>query len=237
MSPRAGLAVAEAAKRLNVSPQRVRAMIADHQLEAEKLGDAWLVNPQSVARRARRQTGEPAPGRPLAPHNVWALLWLASHDPQLREIAESWISPWMRWYLLDRARREDWPALAPRLRSRAAIHRLRAHPSDVPRLEQEDSIVRTGVSAAQDYGLDVQAPGVLEAYVSEAKLPRLAGKYLLEPSESPNALLHVVADLWPFPAGARVAPPHLVALDLLDSGDQRSQRAAASFFAQGSRQP
>jgi hypothetical protein len=155
---------------------------------------------------------------------------LASPEPRLQALAAARVSPWMRWYLLNRARGRDWRDLAPRLRRRATVKRLRAHPSDLSRLAEEAEVVRTGVSAAREHGLDVEASGVLEAYVSAEALPRLTRRYLLEPSESLNVIVHVVSGAWPFPAGMRVAPAHVVALDLHDSGDQRTQRAAAAFF-------
>ena len=228
MQPQPGLSVADAAGLLGVSPQRVRAMIHSGHLDAAKIGDSWLVSAQAVSRLRRR----PAPsGRPFAPHNAWALLLLASGEPLPPSKSSPPPSPWMRWYLANRAAGAVWPDLAPRLRSRASIHRLRAHPSDLARLASEPQVVRTGVSAAEDHAFDVAAPGILEAYLPASRLPALRKKYLLEPSDSPNVLLHVVESGWPFAKDRRVAPPLIAALDLLDSGDERSQRAARHYFA------
>lgn len=222
------LSVAEAAERLGVSPQRVRAMIRDGGLDAAKMGHSWFISADSVA---NRQRGGVRPGRLLTPRNAWAMLFLNSGESHLEREASKWLSPWMRWYLTNRAKREDWSTLAPRLRRRASTHRLRAHPSDLPRLAAEEDVVRTGVSAAQDHSLDVAAPGILEAYVPARRLPRLRKKYLLEPSVSPNVILHVVEDHWPFARDCAVAPALVAALDLLDSDDQRSRRAAKRFLA------
>jgi hypothetical protein len=138
----------------------------------------------------------------------------------------------MRWYLVHHARRQGWMALAPRLRTRASVQRLRVHPGDLARLAAERGVVRTGVSAAPEYSFDIAEPGILEAYVSARRLPLLRRKYHLEPSTAPNVIFHVVTSPWPFPPERRVAPSLLAALDLLRSSDPRSQRAAAEFLAE-----
>lgn len=223
----AGIPVSRAASRLGLSPRRVRAMIKDDGLAAEKAGGIWIVDPQSVERRhrvARRS------GRPFDAKNAWALLWLASSDSELEEMASEWVSPWMRWYLLDKVKKEGWVSIAPRLHKRAAVERLRCHPSDLERLATDGSIVRSGVSAARDHGLDIFDPDVLEAYVPAGRLPGLVKKYALAPSDRPNVILHVVEDRWPFPRTLKVAPGLLAALDLLDAGDGRSRRAATAVL-------
>ena len=55
------LTVEEAANELNVSPQRVRAMLAAGQLEGHKHGRAWMLSTHSV--RQRKQA-HPRSGRP-----------------------------------------------------------------------------------------------------------------------------------------------------------------------------
>ena len=223
MEFQAGVPVSLAAAQLGLSPRRVRALIQEEKLRAAKVGGVWIVQPQSVERRARVERPS---GRPLDAKNAWALLWLASGEPGLRELASEWVSPWMRWYLLDKLKAQGWLELAPRLRNRASVERLRCHPGDLSRIRAEPGLVRSGVSAAREHGLDIHEPEVCEAYAPAERLPKLMRKYALAPSDRPNVMLHVVDGLWPFPRKRSLAPAALVALDLLDAGDARSRRAA-----------
>ena len=221
------VSVAEAASRLEVSPQRIRAMIQAGQLAASKVGDVWLVSLESVARRRR---AAPPAGRQYLPQNAWALLLMASGVPSLQRRAQGLIRPSERRHLLDPAEREDFVGLAPRLRSRAVTQRFRAHPGDLARLASEPGVVRTGVSAADELDFDIAAPGVFEAYVAGKRLPALQKKYLLEPSPTPNVILHVVDGTWPFEPDRTIAPQLIASLDLLDSDDDRTRRAALKYF-------
>ena len=51
----------------------------------------------------------------------------------------------------------------PSLRRRARVIHLRVHPSDLARLASEPYFIATGISAAQKYGFDIAAPGVVES--------------------------------------------------------------------------
>ncbi len=55
------LSTKEAAKKLGVSEQRVRKMLADGRLQGEKFGRSWMVSEQSVQKRKHegRKTGRP----------------------------------------------------------------------------------------------------------------------------------------------------------------------------------
>lgn len=71
-----------------------------------------------------------------------------------------------------------------------------------------------------------------EGYVNDADLADLAVRYGLdEQAERPNVLLHVVVDAsWPFRRGQCWAGRAVVAVDLLESDDPRSQRAGAELL-------
>jgi excisionase family DNA binding protein len=226
------LTVSEAARLLDVSEPRVYALVDSGALPAFRRGNQYLIHAVDV--EARRAQGV-ANGRPLDQTSAWAVLWLAL----ARESGD--LGPWgaylsrnTRWRI--RQKLADGPlsrallALAPRLRHRGHLLRLRAHPSDVPRIAEEPDVVRTGVSAAADVGADIVAPGILEAYVPAARIDDLRAQYLLEESRSPNVLLRTVRDPWPFPPNTRVAPATAVALDLLDSSDERTQRAGRELL-------
>jgi excisionase family DNA binding protein len=206
----------EAAAELDVDPRRIRAMIQEGQLEAEKVGGRWLVKRLSLERCKGLRPGQ---GRPFNARNAWALLLLAAREEP------DWVSPQQRSRLRSYLRRGDLADLLPELRRRAAIHRFRAHPSDLPRLAQERRVVRSGASAAGEYGIDLHAPGVLEAYVPSNRLSKLSAKYRLSPSDNPNVILRAVEGMWPF-ENASIAPPTVVAADLLEADDARSRRAA-----------
>jgi excisionase family DNA binding protein len=51
--------VAEAAKRLNVTPDRVRKMIDSKRLKAIKLGREWMIDPKDLEAVKNRKTGRP----------------------------------------------------------------------------------------------------------------------------------------------------------------------------------
>lgn len=89
--------------------------------------------------------------------------------------------------------------------------------------------MRSGVSAASEAGMDIQAGEEFEAYVSDAQLGSLVAKYHLEPSDRPNLLLHVVGNGVPIDWQNFVGQA-CIAIDLLESNDPRSRRAAKRFL-------
>lgn len=215
------VSVSEAASRLNVHPSRVRAMAQAHQLDAKKVAGRWLIDPASLERRCESIVAE---GRPYSPANAWALLCLAEGQPV------DWVSRSALSRLRSNLRSRGLLELAPRLRARANIMRLRAHPSALPRIAQEPGVVKAGVSAASDVGLSVQASEEFEAYISRSQLNGILDKYHLEESDQPNVLLRVVDDAdEPFPWQQCVGPA-VVSIDLFESHDPRSRRAARDFL-------
>jgi len=220
--------VERAAIELGLSRERIRAMIRHGLLDANRAGDIWLVDPASVDRR--RQARAHA-GRPLTPPHAWAALWLLSDDQQLLERADAWVQPWDRSRLRRRLASADWPTIVPLLRNRAQVRRLRAHPSDVPRLEQDPRLVRSGASAARSNGLDITAPGVVEGYIRAQEAEDLSDTYLLASGTEPNVVLHLVDYPWPFPPGMTMAPTILAAVDLAESDDGRTRRAGLDHLA------
>jgi excisionase family DNA binding protein len=53
------ISTAEAAKRLNVTPSRVRAMIARGRLKAMRVGIMWLIDPKDLDAVKNRKVGRP----------------------------------------------------------------------------------------------------------------------------------------------------------------------------------
>lgn len=56
----------EAAKRLNVTPSRVRKMIEAKRLKATKLGSVWLIDPKDLDAVKDRKVGRPRKARKSA---------------------------------------------------------------------------------------------------------------------------------------------------------------------------
>jgi excisionase family DNA binding protein len=57
------ISTAEAARRLNVSSSRVRAMIKAKRLKAMKVGHEWLIDPKSLDAVKDRKVGRPRKAR------------------------------------------------------------------------------------------------------------------------------------------------------------------------------
>lgn len=210
-----GLGVSQAAARLGLSEQRVRALLSSGGLAGAKVAGRWFVDPISVERWQPRRNKR---GRPLSPPNAWALLFALSG----RHL--EWLAPWDRSRLAAKLR-GNWRQWAPRAQNRARIMRFRAHPGQLTRLQKNPQIVLSGVSAAREYGIDIVPRDELEGYVKEKSLRGLIQKYKLSPSARPNVVLHVVEGQWPFDKDEVFAPIAVVALDLCESEDPRSRRA------------
>lgn len=211
------VSVVDAARALNVSDRRIRALIRADALAAQHIGGRWLVSRAEVEQRARRRG---RPGRPLGERNAWALV--------ARLSGAEWpeLSPWDRSRLKQRLARRSLLSLADELRDRAELHLFRGDERLLERLRNDPDIVLSGVNAAAEYGVDIRAPGVVEAYVDRDRLRDLVYRYALSPAEiaDANVVLRTVGESVPR-ARHGVAPVAAVALDLLESSDDRSRRA------------
>ena len=220
------LSVAQVADELDVSPRRVLQLLAAGQLPGEKLGWGWAVDAAAVDRWGRHRG---AVGRPWSPDSAWAVLSLANGD-------ESDASPVDRFRARQRLSEQGLIGLVDRLGARAEPRHFYGHPAVRQRIVNEAGVVRGGVSAASDCDIGLIASDGVEAYVSRSRLPALIKRYALEPgAERPNVLLRVVDDrVWPFPPEAKVAPWPVVAVDLLEADDERSNRAGRELIARRS---
>lgn len=210
--------VAEAAKQLGLSEQRVRQLIAANMLLAERVGARWLLDRAEVA---KHEAGRPS-GRPMSPRMAWGFLLALDGSMPV------WIYSRERSRIRQRLRRRpDVADAAAWCRHRAAAHRFVGHPSAVERLRRSE-VVLTGV-AADGAIVDVN---YVEAYVRPSGLRRLQRELVLEPAgpfEEPNVVLRVIPPgLWPFVEHR--AGPATVAVDLWDAGDARSRREARALF-------
>ena len=210
------LSVPDAARVLGLSADRVRAMAAHGQLSASKIGNRWLIDRRAVEERSAQPV---PPGRPLAPHNAWAALMLASGEPV------SDLNPSVRSRLRRALALDGLEGLAPRLRGRAALKHFEAHGGEISYLLEDPQLVRSGISAAGAYGFDLVSGSEVDAYLSARKLKEVALNHALLPvGRDGNVRLRIVPDhAWEMISRAQIAPIAAVALDLFEDRDPRSR--------------
>lgn len=212
--------VARAADVLDVSPRRVRQLLESGQLAGQQLGRSWVIDRGDIDRLRRNGAG-----RPWSASSAWAVLELAAgHEPELSPVERSRA----RRRLADHGLR----GLVEQLRARANRREVYAHPSVLGRVALDDRAVRGGVSAAHEYHADSILQDAAEVYVRAGDVVNLVDSYALdEDVDRPNVILHVVDDeAWPFDNGRQVASWPVVAVDLLDANDERSQRAGRELI-------
>ncbi len=107
-----------------------------------------------------------------------------------------------------------------------------AHPSALGRISSEADVVRGGVSALNEHGVDLIVSDEAEIYVRASKVADLVDRYALDPhADRPNLVVRVVDDgVWLFGEGEKVASWSVVAVDLLDANDERSRRAGLELI-------
>lgn len=209
------LPVSDAAHRLGVSDQRVRAMISAGAVDAQKVAGAWWISAESLARVAA--LNRPA-GRPLSPKSAWSLLLIASGEPL------TCASSRVRWRasvaLSERGLAESFG----RLGNRAARHAFLAHPAELPRLAGREDLMLGGVSAAATHRLGLQGGNEVEAYIAADAIERVAQRHGLVRSSEANVVLRAIPeDMWPV-LRRPVAPIAAVLADLAEHADPRARR-------------
>lgn len=215
------LDVSSAARRLHVHPSRVRALLLAGELKGRKLGGRWLVDAYASDERARSASVD---GRAFSPRRAWGLIELLSGDDA------SWLDAPARSRLRARLARGRLEQLLPRLRKRAKVHYLRAGPAAVKKIRAAKGFIASGVSAASAYHAAILAPEQVDGYVSARQLRELQYRLALESVDPPAANIVLrVATFRPALRGRRVAPSGAVAVDLMDSPDQRSRRAGVEL--------
>jgi len=192
--------VSEVARELQLSPQRVRVLASRGLLEAEKLGNQWVVNGIGPARRSR-------PGRPVSAANAWGLLALLAGE------VPGWLDPSVRSRLRRRLREPGWVLQGlGSSQPRAAVERLRVWPVDLITLE----VFGDGE--------------ILDGYVSRQAFEAIDRRlHPLRGSSRPNVVLRIPHHDWVLDQGARV-PVAVAAADLLHAEDARERRAARDLL-------
>src|SRR5262249_26111040 len=227
------LSVADAAHALQVSPRRVRQLLAARSLPGVRIAGRWLVSPAAVEHRNRSQ---PAAGRPLSSTSAWQVLAalsraedeLAGLSPPLRSRARSRAAYLRRQ--VSEAMPEQWHTL---LRRRAALHQFYGHPSVLADIRGDLRVVRSGISAAHDHGADLMVVGGAEGYVRPPDLAGVVERYALNPTvgAEANVWLRVAGSGADWLFQQRVAPAAVVAADLMERDGARDQVAGMKLAA------
>ena len=164
----------EAAEQLGLSARRVRALIAQGDLAAVQVGGARLVSPESVARLRRTR----ASGRSLSARTSWVVLLsnLGSTDfDSIASRAGLSRAEQQRAIALRARPVEDWSWLA---RRRAVTTRYRIREAYLDRLLADERVVRSGVSALHDFGIDATSQrGSAEAYITRESAADVLADY------------------------------------------------------------
>ena len=213
--------VSESAALLGVSDARVRQLIAAAVLPAALVGNRWVIDDGVLT------SFRPAPtGRPWQPSAAWGLLWVALDRPV------EWLTDKQRQRARQRAA-NGVSKYTDELRNRSKRTEFSAHPSALERMRADDRIVLSGWSAGSESGADLLVGGdTVEGYVAHKSMQKLKAVYgLTVAGSSPNVVLRVVDGFWPFAKNERIAPAVVVALDLLEHNDQRSNRAGKTLLA------
>lgn len=225
------VSVPEAAHELKLNPSRVRSLIADGSLRADKIAGRWLVHSESVAARQR----EPMPpGRPMAARNAWAMLLAASGEP-----FPEGMDPAVRWRLRQALAHRGLVAVRGRLGRRADVERFWALPGELRALHKSKDIVLTGSSAAGVLELPLAAPDAVDAYIRASRLDELVEEHGLDEVDEvgqDNVVLRIVPDEAWMLDERRTAPIAAVALDLSFYPDSRSARVGHDLLKRADRE-
>jgi hypothetical protein len=158
---------------------------------------------------------------------AWAMLWVANG------LEPRWVGPAelvrVRHYLRSRLP-VDWPRL---LRRRAQDHSVRMLPAEINRLIQRPGVSSGGITAAQRYDSEILPSGdEAEFYMAPETFDmlRVEGRMTLTPMGRSNVVLRVPSLGRPELLAEPMMPIAVVAVDLLDTGVERSIRAGSRLL-------
>jgi hypothetical protein len=205
------LTVAEAAARLGVVPQRVRALAQAGELDAIRAEGVWLVDADSLARRVLMaelgMAGSAA--RPWSQPIAWAAMRALDDDETLLSELDRKARYRLRLRLAD----PDPARLLSAVRNRARVVRASVHPSRTAGLR--GLVVPSGITGAGIHGFGLTGHEAVDGYLSADALAHARRALRVRDSETGTHLLRVVDDARVL-AGLAVAPRLAVAADLLD---------------------
>lgn len=227
------LPVSEVADRLHLSRRRVRQLIDQRVLRAQRVGRQLVIEEDAL----RAVIRERAPGRPVSPALAWGIA-LAAEDRK-----PSWLSA-VQCSRAARIVRESSPAaVRAKLARRAEIARYHASDRGLDVVKRHDESRPAGSSLGGELAIDLLAPGVIERYLPRSEMNELVRLAPLLPDlAQPNVILHVIDDvLWSNIEALEHIPPAAAASDLVEVGflleSDRWQRAGWDLLERSWPQP
>jgi hypothetical protein len=205
------LTIPEAAERLGVVPQRVRALVRAGELDAIRAEGVWLIDADSLAKRVLlAELGvAAASARPWSPPTAWAVMRALDGD----EVLLSVLDRKSRYRLRRRLLAPDAAQLLSAVRNRARMVHASVHPSRAARLRH--LVVPSGTQGAGTHGFGLTGDDAVDGYLSADALVDARGTLRVRDSDTGAHLLRVVDDERLL-EGLEVAPRLAVAADLLD---------------------
>ena len=205
------LTISEAAERLGVVPQRVRALAQAGELQARRAQGVWLIDADSLAKRVLlAELGVAASSaRPWLQPIAWAAMRaLDDDDALLAELDRK------ARYRVGRRLEDPHPArLLAAVRNRARVVRASVHPSRAAGLRE--LVVPSGITGAGIHGFGLTGDDAVDGYLSADGLGGARRGLRIRESDTGAHLLRVVDDERVL-QGLEVAPRLAVAADLLD---------------------
>ena len=205
------MTIAEAAERLGVLPQRVRALAQAGELAAVRAEGVWLIDAASLAKRVLMvELGVTASSaRPWSQPIAWAAMRVLDDDDALL----SQLDRKARYRLRRRLDDPDPAQLLAAVRNRARVVRVSLHPSRAARLR--DLVVPSGITGAGIHGFGLTGDDAVDGYLLADALGAARDALRVRDSDTGAHLLRVVDDRRLL-EGLEVAPRLAVAADLLD---------------------
>lgn len=211
----------EVAKQLGISERRVRAMIAEGSLPAQRMMGRWVIPANAVASFRAKSAG-----RPMAEQSAWSVLRRLAGDPDP-------MPPRLR-HRLDGLAGDAAPA--QRLRSwvgnRGEPIHLWAFKPALDGLQDDDRVVLSGDRVVDD----LEPSGQLCLYANIADIDNVIADHGLRRVNGdrlPNAVIWAVSDVDAIPrnpADSHAAAEVVAAIDLLDEGDPRAVTIAGRII-------
>lgn len=203
--------IAEAAERLGVLPQRVRALVQAGEVAAVRAEGVWLIDASSLAKRVLLvELGVTASSaRPWSQPMAWAAMRVLDGDDALLSQLDR-----KARYRLRRRLDETQPAqLVAAVRNRARVIRVSLHPSRAARLRER--VMPSGIAGAGIHGFGLTGDDAVDGYLSADALGDARDALRVRDSDTGAHLLRVVDETRVL-EGLEVAPRLAVAADLLD---------------------
>lgn len=196
----AQLNVAQAADALGVSQVQIGRLIDAGELDAERFGRSWAIDPASLR---RYRLLRPRRGRPLSEFASWQRILDAEPPVNI----------------------DDAIDLARLVRRRSRNERLRILPALDGRIDEDPRAHHGGTHAAIHHGAGIGRPDQRDVYISAPDADSFRADYRSNPSvDHPNVILRIVDG--PLASTEKFVQPIIAVLDLLDAADTRAATEA-----------